>query len=187
MYLVWSDFDRASSLICGNKMPTRCNRWFLLQSLLLAQHVSGHHYAHHQELESVIQKVAACGICCSSPQTGHTTLSSTPYRQLENQAPNTTGSNHLYNTFKLLMMGIMVPETCWASNKICDKNSSVAFYFHIWQCLLSLNSVNATSLLSSNCNPYRLILPKGFNLQFGCMVKVINDKYKHALSDVFLC
>jgi hypothetical protein len=26
---------------CGNKMPTRCNRWFLLQILLLAQHVSG--------------------------------------------------------------------------------------------------------------------------------------------------
>ena len=28
-------------LIWGNKMPTRCNRWFLLQILLLAQHVSG--------------------------------------------------------------------------------------------------------------------------------------------------
>jgi len=25
----WCDFDRASSLICGNKMPTRCNRGFL--------------------------------------------------------------------------------------------------------------------------------------------------------------
>ena len=49
--------------------------------------------------------------CSSSPQTGHTTLSSTPYRQLENQAPNTTGSNHLYNTLELLMLGIMVPET----------------------------------------------------------------------------
>jgi len=24
----------------------------------------GHHYAHHQELDSIIQKVAACGICC---------------------------------------------------------------------------------------------------------------------------
>ena len=38
---IWSDFDRAPSLICGNKMPTRCNRWFLLQILLLAQHVLG--------------------------------------------------------------------------------------------------------------------------------------------------
>jgi hypothetical protein len=41
---IWirSDFDRASSLICGNKMPTRCNIcFFLLKILLLAQHVSG--------------------------------------------------------------------------------------------------------------------------------------------------
>jgi hypothetical protein len=29
---------------------------------LLAQHVSGHHYVHHQELESIIQLVAACGL-----------------------------------------------------------------------------------------------------------------------------
>ena len=41
---------------------------------------------------------------------------------LKTKAPNTTGSSHLYNTLKLLMMGIMVPETCWASNKICNKN-----------------------------------------------------------------
>ena len=47
-------------LCCGNKMPTRCNRWFLLQILFLAQHVSS---------------------------------------------------------------TIMVPETCWASNKICNKNA----------------------------------------------------------------
>ena len=35
------DFNHASLLICGNEMPTRCNRGFLLQILLLAQHVSG--------------------------------------------------------------------------------------------------------------------------------------------------
>jgi hypothetical protein len=62
---------------------------FLLQILLFAQHVSG-----------------------CSPQTGHTTLSSTLYRQLENQAPNTAGSSHLYDILELLMMGIKVPETC---------------------------------------------------------------------------
>jgi len=45
-------------------MPTRCNRCFLLQMLLLAQRVSGTYYAHHQELESIIQMVAACGILC---------------------------------------------------------------------------------------------------------------------------
>jgi len=31
---------------------------------------------------------------------------------LKTKAPNTTGSNHLYNILELLMMGIMVPETC---------------------------------------------------------------------------
>ena len=38
------------------------------------------------------------------------------------QPANRTSSNHLYNTLELLMMGIVVPETCWASNKICNKN-----------------------------------------------------------------
>jgi hypothetical protein len=41
---------------------------------------------------------------------------------LKTKTPNTTGSNHLYNTLELLMMGIMVLETCWANNKICNKN-----------------------------------------------------------------
>ena len=51
----------------------------------------GHHYAHHQELVSIIQAA-------------HHTDS------LKTKAPNTTGSNHLYNTLELLMMGIMVPR-----------------------------------------------------------------------------
>ena len=48
-----------------------------------------------------------CPVCCCN---------------LKTKATNTTGSNHLYNTLELLMMGIVVPETCWASNKICSKN-----------------------------------------------------------------
>jgi hypothetical protein len=76
---------------------------FLLQILLLAQDVSG-------------TFMPSCAVCVRfagcSPQTGHTTLNSTLHRQLENQAPNTTDRNHLYNTLELLMMGIKVPETC---------------------------------------------------------------------------
>jgi hypothetical protein len=37
--------------------------------------------------------VAACRIC--SPQTGHITLSSTPYRQLENQSSKYAEQNPL--------------------------------------------------------------------------------------------
>ena len=32
---IWCDFDRASSLICGNKLPTRCNRGFYYRSYCL--------------------------------------------------------------------------------------------------------------------------------------------------------
>jgi hypothetical protein len=42
---------------------------------------------------------------------------------LKTKAPNTTGSSHLYNTLEVLMMDIVVPETCWAKNNmVCNKN-----------------------------------------------------------------
>ena len=150
---IWSDFDRASSLIRGNKMPTIYNRWFLLQILLLAQHVFGHHYAHHQELESIIQMVAACGIWCYGFHVVGMVRScglcvrfagcSAPHHtdNMKTKAPNTTGSNHLYNTLELLMMGIMVSETCWASNKICNRNHLL----HLVGILFPHNSVVGVS------------------------------------------
>ena len=55
-------------------------------------------------------------------QTGHITLSSAPDQQLENHSTKYHRQQPLYNTLELLMMGIVVPETCWASNKICNKN-----------------------------------------------------------------
>ena len=41
--------------------------------------------------------------------------------ELKVMCPNTIGSDHLYNTLELLMIGIVLPETCWACNKICNK------------------------------------------------------------------
>jgi hypothetical protein len=118
--LMWNKFlsSRITQLLltCGNKIPTRCNRWFLLQILLLAQHVSGHHYAHHQELESIIQFFCVFRM----PKTQNLPNLQITFSIF--RAPNTTSSNHLYNTLELLMLGIVVPETCWASNKICNKN-----------------------------------------------------------------
>jgi hypothetical protein len=73
---------------------------FFIADLIVCSTCFGHHYAHHQVLESIIELVVS------------TTLSVTPYRQLENEAPKTTGGNQLYITLELLMMGIMVPETC---------------------------------------------------------------------------
>jgi hypothetical protein len=45
-------------------MPTRCNRCFFIADLIACSKCLGHHCAHHQELESVVQLVAACGLWC---------------------------------------------------------------------------------------------------------------------------
>ena len=87
----------------------------------------GHHYAHHQELKIIIRWLLPvvfravvfkllvwCGAegCCSILQTGHITLSSTPDQQLENHSTKYHRQQPLYNTLDLLMMGIVMPETC---------------------------------------------------------------------------
>ena len=59
----------------------------------------GHHYAHHQELKSIIQ----CGILCcgfSSSWSGVELWVMRPVCRM------------LYNTLEFLMMGIVMPETC---------------------------------------------------------------------------
>jgi len=90
----------------------------------------GHHYDHHQELKSIIQwllPVVFRGVVfkllvwrgaegftgyCNVLQTGHITLSSTPDHQLENHSTKYQRQKPLYNTLELLMMDIVVPETC---------------------------------------------------------------------------
>jgi len=59
---------------------------------------------------SGLQAAAAAAASARKPDT----QPSVPHHtdNLINKAPNTTGSNNLYNTLELLMMGIIVPETC---------------------------------------------------------------------------
>jgi hypothetical protein len=125
-----SQTNTKKTQVCGNKTPTRWNRCFFIADLIACSTCFGHHYAHHQELESIIQLFAACGlwclvfklsVWCGAEGCVSDLRAAAAYRQLENQAPKTTSGNQLYNTLELLMMGIMVPETCWASNKICNK------------------------------------------------------------------
>ena len=90
---------------------------FLLQILLLAQHVSG----------ITMPIIRSSGVlysgCClwyfvlwfSSScilQTGRITLNSTPDQLLENHSTKYNRHQPLYNTPELLMMGIVMPETC---------------------------------------------------------------------------
>ena len=60
---IWCGFDRESSLICGNKMPTRCNRGFYCKSYYLLNmfRASLCPSSGAQEYYTV---VAACGISC---------------------------------------------------------------------------------------------------------------------------
>jgi hypothetical protein len=67
---------------------------FSIADLIACSTCFGHHYAHHQELECIVQVVAACGVWCFGfqvvgmvcswglcvrfPQTKHITPSSTP-------------------------------------------------------------------------------------------------------------
>ena len=76
---------------------------FLLQILLLAQHVSG----------TTMPIIRSSNIKAASIlQTGHITLSSAPDQQLEKHSTKYHRQQPLYNTLELLMMGIVVPETC---------------------------------------------------------------------------
>ena len=88
-------------LICGNKMPTRCNRVFFAD-LIACSTCFGHHYAHHQELKSIIQwllRVVFCAVVFSSSWSGVELKVMRPVCRMLQQ-----------------------PETFWASNKICNKN-----------------------------------------------------------------
>ena len=102
----------------------------------------GHHYAHNQELYSIIRVVAACRIWCFGFQIVRMVWS---WGLCVRFAPNTTGNNDLYNTLELLMMGIVLPETCWASNKICNKYRLLHLV-----CILFLHVFNIQQLTRGN-------------------------------------
>jgi len=83
---------------------------FLLQILLLAQHASGTTMPIIRS--SKVLYSGCCRMLFYILQTGHITLSSTPDQQLENHSTKYHRQKTLYNTLELLMMGIVVPETC---------------------------------------------------------------------------
>jgi len=111
------DFDHASSLICGNKMPTRCNRGFYCRSYCLLNMFQAP-LCPSSGAQEYYTVVAACGIsCCGFQvscilQTGHITLSSTTDQQLENDSTKYHRQRPLYDILELLIMGIVVSETC---------------------------------------------------------------------------
>ena len=59
----WCDFDRASSLICGNKMPTICNRGFYCRSYCLLNMFRAP-ICPSSGAQEYYTVAAACGISC---------------------------------------------------------------------------------------------------------------------------
>ena len=122
-------------------MPNRCNRGFYCRSYCLLNMFRAPLCPSlgAQEYYTVVAALSRI------LQTGHITLSSTPEQQLENHSTKYHRQQPLYNTLELLMMGIVVPETCSASNKICNKNLCciyLAFYFHIFNIINFVTTCN---------------------------------------------
>jgi len=97
---------------------------FLLQNLLFAQHVSGTNMPIIRS-SRVIQMVAACGTLRDAAK--HQPANRTHNPQLHIR-PSTcklkrqvTQAATISITLEFLMMDIMVPETCWAKSKFCNK------------------------------------------------------------------
>ena len=61
--LLWCDFDRASSLICGNKMPARWNRGFYCRSYCLLNMFRAP-LCPSSGAQEYYTVVVACGILC---------------------------------------------------------------------------------------------------------------------------
>ena len=61
--IIWCGFDRASSLICGNKMATRCNRGFYCRSYCLLNMFRAP-LCPSSGAQECYTAVVACGIWC---------------------------------------------------------------------------------------------------------------------------
>ena len=101
-------------------MPTRCNRGFYCRSYCLLNMFRTPLFPSSgaQEYYTV---VAACGISCCGFQVAGLVWSWGLCVRFAGCSSRQHRQQPLYNILELLMMGIMVPEACWASNKICNK------------------------------------------------------------------
>jgi hypothetical protein len=90
---------------------------FFIADLIACSTCFGHHYAHHQELESIIQLVAACGLWCLVFKlsvwceaevcvSGLRAAARKPDTQHVEQAIRSAIKNHL-----LHLVGILFPHT----------------------------------------------------------------------------
>jgi hypothetical protein len=110
-------------------MPTRCNRCFLIADLIACSTCFRHHYAHHQELMSIIQMVAASGIWC----------------------------------FGFQVVGMV---WSWASNKLCNKKTSVASSWHFISTYKSI-TVSDLQTINDGTSHLNYLVPSFMIMKYG--------------------
>ena len=115
-------------MICGNKMPTRCNRGFYCRSYCLLNMFRASPCPSSGAQEYYIV-VAACGILCCGFSSSWSGVELRVMRLVcrMHQHPKMHQHPRMHQhpanqTHNPQLMGIVVPETCRAGNKICNKN-----------------------------------------------------------------
>ena len=86
---IWCDCDRASSLICGNKMPTRCNRGFYCRSYCLLNMFRAP-LCPSSGAQEYYTVVVACGISCCGFQVAVCSMLQHPAKRTHNHQLHTT-------------------------------------------------------------------------------------------------
>ena len=153
---------------------------FLIAKLTVRSTCFGHHYTHHQEHKSYTDG------CClwylalwfTGRWSGVELRVMCPVRRMLQHPANRTHNPQLHTrpttckpkrqvpqaaticiTLVLLMMGIMVPETCWANSKFCNKETNL---LHLVGLLISTYerrcTVKLTSSLLHLLNSYALCM-----------------------------
>ena len=106
----WIEYLVAMQWFLKNKNQLDATYYFIV--FLTGSTCFGHYYAHHQELATIMLIES-----CFSLQPGHYCKLTTPNLQpTANQERNDQRGNQHYSR-ELMMMGIVVPETCWAYKK----------------------------------------------------------------------
>jgi len=129
--------------MCGNKMPTRCNRGFYCRSYCLLNMFRAPLCPSSGAQEWLLLVVFRAVVfkllvwCGAEGLTSKHPANRTHNPQLRTRSATWKPQHEIpqaATTLELLMMGTVVSETCWASNKICNKSLCciyLAFYFHI--------------------------------------------------------
>ena len=135
-------------------MPTRSNRWFLLQILLLSQHVSGTIMPNTRSSRVLYRWLLPVVL-------GALVFKLSVRCEAEGYVSGLRAA-----ALELLIMGEVVPETCWASNKICNKNH-----------LLHLVGILFPHTNRITLSLRRYCSPENFSNQFNIVLQCISTEH----------